>query len=153
MQKIIENANKTNPLVNSKTHRLTSVSQEYIDDLEITAPSLLRALETLDPSNGSRTKLYKIATIHKRNLHTSSLPESGNLEYILENKILKETIVWQEMGLIGLTVNLGGGITAELFPGHEEHNTSIKVSDGENSICREIAEYWLDNWSVTKEKV
>lgn len=141
---------KTNILVHSKTQgRLTNVFQECSDDLKKIFPGLLRALEPQGLSNGFKIKLYKIIQI--RNLHSRSSLQ-GNLDDILNNKILKENVVWEKVNFM-LKVNLGDGITAQLLPGAEEHNTSIIVTDGTRSVSREIQEYWLENWSVAKEKV
>ncbi len=70
-----------------------------------------------------------------------------NLQAIFEEKILQKPIIWQDFGLGVLKSDLGEGITAYLFPRIEE-NTSIRISNGFESISREISAFWLENWTI-----
>ncbi len=101
----------------------------------------------------SRAELgsYSIYRCFRRCYSTSDQSKRINnisLEKILEEDMLQKPVIWQKLNVSILKADLGEGITAHLFPGAEEHNTSISVSNGVESISCEIAEYFLENWSV-----
>lgn len=92
------------------------------------------------------------ASIKTDGVALETLKRISRLEKVLEQKILKERVIWQPKGIIGCTVNLGDGITANVFVGAEETETVVRVSDGVETICREIPEYWLANWEVARDQ-
>jgi len=79
------------------------------------------------------------------------IKRTAHLEKIYEEKILKDRVIWQPRNICSCTVSLGDGITANLYVGGIEHNTSITVSDGVETIFHEIPEYCLANWEFAKD--
>jgi aldehyde:ferredoxin oxidoreductase len=66
-------------------------------------------------------------------------------------KILTKPIRFIPKGLGGYEANMGNGVNAKVFIGGSEGPTKIFISDGKETIKKEIRECWLRNWQVIKE--
>jgi len=65
-------------------------------------------------------------------------------------KILTKPVRFIPKGIGGYEASVGNGVKAKVFIGGSEGTTKIFISDGKETLKKEIPECWLENWQVIK---
>lgn len=80
----------------------------------------------------------------------SSMPKRYPLLEKALSQVLNKSIQLHKESFGIYKATMDKGIVAEIYPGGSFEPTTVFVTDGKNTIGKEISSSWLDNWHITK---